>query len=225
MRVTTIRFNLKFFNANGEEDVVRTLDDLRSKFNLSDLCEYLKAGDLTRWLRGLNETRIAAEIESLRSKLMTAQNELLQEKDKIISSLEQKLSAKTEESDKKDASIKEYKELIRSFTEDASKKVSYEDYSKLREFTERAVELLAEKRTVIGQLQIENSHLRKSLDLSERRLAALADKQMKEEAAAKLVKIIDTVEPDPAIAARYEAQYQKFVKIYPALKDIYTLIK
>ena len=66
MRVTTIRFNLKFFNANGEEDVVRTLDDLRSKFNLSDLCEYLKAGDLTRWLRGLNETRIAAEIESLR---------------------------------------------------------------------------------------------------------------------------------------------------------------
>ena len=66
MRVTTIRFNLKFFNANGGEEVVRTLDDLRSKFNLSDLCEYLKAGDLTRWLRGLNETRIAAEIESLR---------------------------------------------------------------------------------------------------------------------------------------------------------------
>lgn len=66
MRVTTIRFNLKFFNANGEEDVVRTLDDLRLKFNLSDLCEYFNAGDLSRWLRGLNETRIAAEIESLR---------------------------------------------------------------------------------------------------------------------------------------------------------------
>lgn len=66
MRVTTIRFNLKFFNANGGEEVVRTLDDLRSKFNLSDLCEYFNAGDLSRWLRGLNETRIAAEIESLR---------------------------------------------------------------------------------------------------------------------------------------------------------------
>ena len=46
-----------------------------------------------------------------------------------------------------------------------------------------------------------------------------------EEAAAKLVKVIDTVEPDPEIAARYEAQYAKFVKMYPALKDIYTEIK
>ncbi|MCR5520939.1 MAG: xylulokinase [Lachnospiraceae bacterium] len=46
-----------------------------------------------------------------------------------------------------------------------------------------------------------------------------------EEAAKKIVKVIDTVEPDPAIAARYEEQYKKFVQIYPALKDIYTLIK
>ena len=45
------------------------------------------------------------------------------------------------------------------------------------------------------------------------------------EAAEKIVKIIDTVEPDPAIAARYEEQYKKFVQIYPALKDIYTVIK
>ena len=129
-----------------------------------------------------DDAKKRAELAELDADHAQAENE---EKDKIISSLEQKLTTKTEESDKKDASIKEYKELIRSFTEDASKKVSYEDYSKLREFTERAVELLAEKRTIIGQLQIENSHLRKSLDLSERRLAALADKQMKEEAAAK----------------------------------------
>ncbi len=46
-----------------------------------------------------------------------------------------------------------------------------------------------------------------------------------EEAAKKIVKVIDTVEPDPAIAERYEKQYRKFVEIYPALKDIYTLIK
>ena len=46
-----------------------------------------------------------------------------------------------------------------------------------------------------------------------------------EEAAKKIVKVIDTVEPDPAIAARYEKQYKKFVQIYPALKDIYTVIK
>ena len=46
-----------------------------------------------------------------------------------------------------------------------------------------------------------------------------------EEAAKKIVKVIDTVEPDPAIAERYEKQYRKFVQIYPALKDIYTVIK
>ena len=45
-----------------------------------------------------------------------------------------------------------------------------------------------------------------------------------EEAASKLVKVIDTVEPDPVIAARYEEQYRKFVKMYPALKDIYSEI-
>jgi len=58
-------------------------------------------------------------------------------------------------------------------------------------------------------------------------LAAVANGEYAsvEDAAAKLVKIIDTVEPDPAIAARYEEQYKKFVQIYPALKDIYTLIK
>lgn len=46
-----------------------------------------------------------------------------------------------------------------------------------------------------------------------------------EEAAKKIVKVIDTVEPNPAIAERYEKQYRKFVQIYPALKDIYTVIK
>ena len=106
-------------------------------------------------------------------------------KDKIISSLEKELNAKKEEADKKDASIKEYKELIKSFTEDASKKVSYEDYRKLREFAERAVRLLSEKRSTIGKLQAENLSLKEELKLSERRLTALVDKQMKEEAAAK----------------------------------------
>ncbi|MBR3503239.1 MAG: xylulokinase [Clostridia bacterium] len=33
------------------------------------------------------------------------------------------------------------------------------------------------------------------------------------------------VEPDPAIAARYEAQYQKFRKIYPALKDVFPALR
>ena len=67
MKIPTVRFNLKFFNANGEEAVVRTLDDLGDKFNLSDLDEYFKAGDLSRWLRGLNESNIADQVDSLKS--------------------------------------------------------------------------------------------------------------------------------------------------------------
>ncbi|MCR5431180.1 MAG: xylulokinase [Lachnospiraceae bacterium] len=45
------------------------------------------------------------------------------------------------------------------------------------------------------------------------------------EAAEKIVKVIDTVEPDPEIAARYEKKYRCFVDIYPALKDVYSEIK
>lgn len=43
------------------------------------------------------------------------------------------------------------------------------------------------------------------------------------EAAAKaIVKVIDTVEPDPELTAKYEAKYQKFAKIYPTVKDLYS---
>ncbi|MCD8382270.1 MAG: xylulokinase [Clostridiales bacterium] len=40
-----------------------------------------------------------------------------------------------------------------------------------------------------------------------------------------LVKVVDTVEPDPEIAARYEARYQQYRKIYPALKPVFPLIQ
>ncbi len=46
-----------------------------------------------------------------------------------------------------------------------------------------------------------------------------------EEAAAKLVKVVETIEPDPALAAKYEEQYRKFVKIYPTVKDLYSEIQ
>ena len=39
-----------------------------------------------------------------------------------------------------------------------------------------------------------------------------------EEAAAKIVKVVDTVEPIPENAQRYEERYQQFRKIYPAVK-------
>jgi len=42
-----------------------------------------------------------------------------------------------------------------------------------------------------------------------------------EEAAEKLVKVIDTVEPDEELSDKYEERYQKFRKIYPALKETF----
>ncbi len=45
-----------------------------------------------------------------------------------------------------------------------------------------------------------------------------------EEAAEKIVKVVDTVNPDPAIAEKYEEKYRKFIKIYPAVKDLFSEI-
>ena len=45
-----------------------------------------------------------------------------------------------------------------------------------------------------------------------------------EEAAAKLVKTRDTVEPEPELAAKYEERYQQFKKIYPAMKALFQEI-
>lgn len=42
-----------------------------------------------------------------------------------------------------------------------------------------------------------------------------------EQAAAKIVKVVDTIEPDPALAAKYEARYQQFKQIYPACKELF----
>ena len=40
-----------------------------------------------------------------------------------------------------------------------------------------------------------------------------------------LCHVRETVSPDPAIATRYEAQYRKFQKIYPTMKDLFQNIK
>ena len=40
-----------------------------------------------------------------------------------------------------------------------------------------------------------------------------------------LVHVSDSVEPDPALAARYEERYQKFRKIYPAMKNLFQEVK
>ena len=43
--------------------------------------------------------------------------------------------------------------------------------------------------------------------------------------AAALVRTTETIEPDPEISARYEAQYQKFRKIYPSVRNLFKEIK
>ena len=46
-----------------------------------------------------------------------------------------------------------------------------------------------------------------------------------EDAAEKLVKVIDTVEPDPELVAKYDARYQQFKEIYPTCKPLFEIIK
>ncbi|MDO4292642.1 MAG: xylulokinase [Eubacteriales bacterium] len=46
-----------------------------------------------------------------------------------------------------------------------------------------------------------------------------------EEAAAKIVKVTGTVEPEPELAAAYEARYRQFRQIYPALKELFPKLK
>lgn len=46
-----------------------------------------------------------------------------------------------------------------------------------------------------------------------------------EEIAGKLVKVIDTVQPEPELVAKYEKRYQKFKEIYPALKAVFQMVE
>ena len=46
-----------------------------------------------------------------------------------------------------------------------------------------------------------------------------------QDAADSLVEVVETVQPDPQITARYETQYQKFRQIYPAVKELFRAIQ
>lgn len=39
--------------------------------------------------------------------------------------------------------------------------------------------------------------------------------------AEKLVKVVDTIEPEPELVAKYEEQYQKFRTLYPTVKELF----
>lgn len=44
-------------------------------------------------------------------------------------------------------------------------------------------------------------------------------------AAAALVTIRQTVQPDPALTAKYEARYRQFRQIYPACKELFAALQ
>ena len=43
--------------------------------------------------------------------------------------------------------------------------------------------------------------------------------------AEKIVKVVDTVEPEAELVAKYEARYQQFKEIYPACKELFDKIQ
>ncbi|MDY2937412.1 MAG: xylulokinase [Fusicatenibacter sp.] len=45
-----------------------------------------------------------------------------------------------------------------------------------------------------------------------------------EEAAAKIVRVTETIEPEPELVEKYEKQYRKFARIYPTVKDLFTTL-
>ena len=45
-----------------------------------------------------------------------------------------------------------------------------------------------------------------------------------ETAAARIVKVIDTVDPEPELVEKYEARYQQFKEIYPVCKPLFEII-
>ncbi len=57
-------------------------------------------------------------------------------------------------------------------------------------------------------------------------LAAVACGEYKsvEEIAAKLVRVKNTIKPEPAIAARYEKKYKLFKQIYPSVHDLFQVM-
>ena len=55
-------------------------------------------------------------------------------------------------------------------------------------------------------------------------LAAVACKEFEsiEDAVSKLVKVIETIEPDEELVEKYEEKYNKFKQIYPTIKNLYN---
>jgi xylulokinase len=45
-----------------------------------------------------------------------------------------------------------------------------------------------------------------------------------EDAAAKIVRVVKTIEPEPELVAKYEDRYRKFAQIYPTVKGLFDTV-
>jgi len=46
-----------------------------------------------------------------------------------------------------------------------------------------------------------------------------------QEAVDKIVKVKETIEPDPQLVSKYEIRYQEFKEIYPELKNVFGKVR
>lgn len=76
MKIPNIRFNLKFYTADGNEIAIRTLANLAENLNLSDLWDYFASDDLERWLRSIGEQEKAEEVHALDGNRQTVREDL-----------------------------------------------------------------------------------------------------------------------------------------------------
>ena len=69
----------------------------------------------------------------------------------------------------------------------------------------------------------EDSKVTLDIDLEKLYMAMVACGVYKdvESAAAAIVRVVDTVEPDPELVARYRDRYREFIWIYPAMKPLF----
>ena len=161
----------------------------------------------------------------IRVKIKSDESEAVQEEKTI--SLEEQIDKKLQEKEQKKSSKKESAPKKEEKVEEVApvEEVKEISYVYDHEFINRAKEFSA---NVFGamNMKVDVIESEEGPGYGGAILAAVAcgEYASVEEAASKLVKVIDTVEPDPVIAARYEEQYRKFVKMYPALKDTYSEI-
>ena len=78
-----------------------------------------------------------------------------------------------------------------------------------------------------SNLQVEVLEVEEGPGLGGAMLAAVAcgEYDTVEQAAEQIVRVKEVVEPSPQLVEKYEARYQVFRQIYPALKPVYQVME